>query len=131
MREIFDRTSRLSVWAFPFSAIDQVATRSDVDGCGLRAWPTGWSVYIGESGNCGRRLLEHAIDPSKKFAREVYVISAFDEDWFDKTAAIQLQHRLTYAAKEEAGPMELRIGVNPQGIALPRWLHGLERRHVR
>jgi len=122
IREIFDRTTRLSVWAFPFSMIDQFAAK-------LMATAAAYiltdhrSIYVGESHNVGRRLLEHATDNSKRFAREVFVVSAFDSQWFDKTSAVQLQHRLTHAAKT-AGLMEVRLGTNPQEIALPPWLLG-------
>ncbi len=122
LRQVLDRTTRLSVLTFPFRIIDQMAGR-------LMATAAAYiladhrSLYIGESGNVGRRLLSHAVDPSKKFAREVYVISAFDDEWFDKSSAVQLQHRLTSDAKK-AGLMELRLGVNPQDIGLPRWLLG-------
>ena len=55
--------------------------------------------------------------------RDVYVVSAFDNEWFDKTSAVQLQHRLTHAARS-AALMEVRLGTNPQDIALPPWLLG-------
>jgi predicted GIY-YIG superfamily endonuclease len=122
LREVFARNTRLSVWAFPFAAIDQVATRL-MSTAATYILADHRSIYVGESGNCGRRLFEHAIGPMKKFAREVFVVSAFDEQWFDKTSAIQLQHRVTHAARE-AGLMEVRLGVNPQNIGLARWLLG-------
>jgi predicted GIY-YIG superfamily endonuclease len=120
LREIFDRRSRLAVWAFPFSAIDQFAAK-------LMATAAAYiladhrSIYVGESSNVGRRLLEHASDDAKMFAREVFVVSTFDSEWFDKTSAVQLQHRLTHNAKT-AGLVEVRLGTNPQDIALPTWL---------
>jgi predicted GIY-YIG superfamily endonuclease len=108
LRKIFDRITRLSVWTFPFSMIDEFAPR-------LMAVPAAYiladhrSIYVGESHNVGRRLLEHSTDNSKLFAREVFVISAFDTEWFDKASAIQLQHRLTHLAKA-SGLVELRLG---------------------
>jgi predicted GIY-YIG superfamily endonuclease len=122
LRKIFDRITRLSVWTFPFSMIDEFAPR-------LMAVPAAYiladhrSIYVGESHNVGRRLLEHSTDNSKLFAREVFVISAFDTEWFDKASAIQLQHRLTHLAKA-SGLVELRLGANPQDIALSSWLLG-------
>ena len=122
LREIFARNTRLSVRAFPFSEIDRIASQL-MSTAATYILADHRSIYVGESGNCGRRLSEHAIGPMKKFAREVFVISAFDEQWFDKTSAIQLQHRLTHKARE-AGLVEVRLGVNPQNISMARWLLG-------
>jgi predicted GIY-YIG superfamily endonuclease len=122
MREVFDRTTRLSVWAFPFSMINQFAARL-MPTVAAYVLADHRSIYIGESNNVGRRLLEHATDTSKVFAREIFVVSAFDPQWFDKTSAVQLQHRLTHAARS-AGLMEVRLGTNPQDIMLPPWLLG-------
>ncbi len=120
MREVFDRTTRLAVWAFPFSMINQFAARLTPT-VAAYVLADHRSIYIGESNNVGRRLLEHATDASKVFAREIFVVSAFDPQWFDKTSAVQLQHRLTHAARS-AGLMEVRLGTNPQDIVLPPWL---------
>jgi predicted GIY-YIG superfamily endonuclease len=122
VREVLDRTTRLSVWTFPFAATNRVAARL-MTTAATYILADHRSVYIGESGKCGRRLLEHAADSNKQFARDVYVVSAFDPEWFDKTSAVQLQHRLIHSAKS-AGLMEVRLGANPQDLLLPRWLAG-------
>jgi hypothetical protein len=77
-------------------------------------------VYIGETGNVGRRLSEHAADPSKSFACEAYVISGGGNAAFDKTAALYLQHRLTRAA-EAAGLVEVQKGSSATLLDLPAW----------
>ena len=76
------------------------------------------TARIGETGNVGRRLSDHAADPAMAFAREVYVISGYQRAWFDKTAAIYLQYRLTGRA-ERAGLVDVIKGVNPQVLELP------------
>ena len=58
------------------------------------------TAYIGETGNIGRRLSDHFRDQSKSFAREVYVISGYEGAWFDTTAALYLQYRLTKIAEQ-------------------------------
>ena len=116
-REIHDDVSRLSVAAFPMAMAREIAAARV-------AMPSAYiladheTAYIGETGNFGRRILEHAADPSKAFAREVYVVSGFERAWFDKTAAIYLQHRLTGIA-DNAGLVEVVRGVNPQLLELP------------
>jgi len=122
LRKIYDRGSRLSVWAFPVAAIDRLAPKL-VAIAAAYILADHRSIYVGESGTVGRRLLEHSADNSKSFAREAFIVSAFDPDWFDKTSAIQLQHYLTHAAKA-ARLMEVRLGTNPQNIALTQWQLG-------
>jgi predicted GIY-YIG superfamily endonuclease len=75
-------------------------------------------AYIGETGNIGRRLSDHFRDQSKSFAREVYVISGYEAAWFDTTAALYLQYRLTQIA-EQAGLVDIMKGANPQVLELP------------
>jgi predicted GIY-YIG superfamily endonuclease len=76
------------------------------------------TAYIGETGNIGRRLSDHFRDPGKGFAREAYVISGYEGAWFDTTAALYLQYRLTKIA-EQAGLVEILKGTNPQVLELP------------
>jgi hypothetical protein len=118
LREISDDLPRLSVYTFPFAMIEQAASAKSllVPACYILS--DGRTIYIGESGNVGRRLLEHAADPAKDFADEVFIVSAFDDQQFDKTAAIYFQHRLTGAA-EALGVVRVMKGTSPQAIVLP------------
>jgi hypothetical protein len=119
VREVFDEASRIAVTAFPMAMIKQmIAAKSSVAACYILADHE--RVYIGESGNVGRRLSDHATDPSKSFAREVYVISGGGNASFDKTAALYLQHRLTRAA-EDAGLVQVQKGISATLLDLPAW----------
>lgn len=72
LREVHDDVGRLVVSAFPFMMVKDISfARSAVPACYILADHA--TAYIGETGNAGRRLAEHAGDPSKAFAREVYV----------------------------------------------------------
>jgi hypothetical protein len=117
LREVYDDVSRLTVAAFPFSMVRQIPpSPSPVAACYILADHA--TAYVGESSNVGRRLCNHAADPAKAFAREVYVVSGFERAWFDKFAAIFLQHRFTVMA-EQAGLVDVLKGVNPQVLELP------------
>jgi predicted GIY-YIG superfamily endonuclease len=116
-REIHDDVSRLSVAAFPMAmAKDIAAAKAAMAAAYILADHE--TAYIGETANFGRRILDHAADPSKAFAREVYVVCGYEHAWFDKTAAIYLQYRLTEIA-DNASLVEVVRGVNPQVLELP------------
>jgi hypothetical protein len=118
-REIFDEASRIAVTAFPMTMVKNiVVAKAAMAACYILA--NHERVYIGESGSVGRRLSEHATDPSKSFAREAYVISGGGNASFDKTAAIYLQHRLTHAA-ETAGLVQVQKGNSATLVDLPAW----------
>ena len=116
-REIHDDVSRLSVAAFPMAMVKDIAVAKAAMAAAY-ILANHEVAYIGETANFGRRMLDHAADPSKAFAREVYVVSGYERAWFDKTAAIYLQYRLTEIA-ENAGLVEVVKGVNPQVLELP------------
>ncbi|UPJ60298.1 hypothetical protein [Bradyrhizobium sp. 192] len=117
VREIRDDVGRLIVAALPFAMVrDLPLARANMPATYILADHA--SVYIGESGGVGRRLSDHAADPGKAFAREAYLIYGYRRDWFDKTAAIYLQARLTELA-EQAGLVEVVRGTNPQVLELP------------
>jgi hypothetical protein len=117
LREVHDDVGRLTVSAFPFAMVKDISfTHAAVPACYILADHA--MAYIGETGNAGRRLSEHFGDPSKAFTREVYVISGYQRAWFDKTAAIYLQHRLTHIA-EQVGLVDIMKGANPQVLELP------------
>jgi predicted GIY-YIG superfamily endonuclease len=112
LREVHDDVGRLTVSAFPVGMVkDMSMARSCVPACYILA--DHCTVYIGETGNVGRRLTDHSRDQSKAFAREVYVISGYEAAWFDTTAALYLQYRLTKIA-EQARLVDIMKGVNPQ-----------------
>jgi predicted GIY-YIG superfamily endonuclease len=116
LRQVQDDVSRLSVVAFPAAMItDIVPSQSVVAACYILADHE--KAYIGETGNLGRRLTDHASDPSKAFAREVYVVTGLERAWFDKSTAISLQFSFTRLA-ERAGLVDVVKGTNPQQIDL-------------
>lgn len=120
LREIIDDSTRLSVYTFPFAMIEQAAAARPLSAPACYVLSDGRTIYIGETANVGRRLSEHAADPTKSFAREVFVVSGFDDRWFDKTAAVYFQYRLTKAA-EAARFVEVTKGINPRVMDLPHW----------
>jgi hypothetical protein len=116
LREVHDNVSRIIVSAFPFAMVNDTAlAHLVVPGAYILADHE--AAYFGESTDVRRRLSQHACDPSKAFAREVYVVSSFEKFWFDKTAAIYLQQRYTEMA-EQAGLVEVIKGANPQVLEL-------------
>jgi hypothetical protein len=118
-REVFDEASRIAVTAFPMTTLKNIALgTAAVTACYILADHE--RVYIGESGNVGRRLSEHAADPSKSFAREAYVICGGGNASFDKTAALYLQLCLTRAA-EQAGLVQVQKGAGATLLDLPAW----------
>jgi hypothetical protein len=117
LREVHDDVGRLTVSTFPFAMVkDMSMSRAAVPACYILADHA--TAYIGETGNIGRRLSDHFRDPAKSFARETYVISGYEGAWFDTTAALYLQYRLTRIA-EQAGLVEVVKGTNPQVLELP------------
>jgi hypothetical protein len=119
VREVFDEASRIAVTAFPMTMVKNIdLAKAAIAACYLLADHE--RVYIGETGNVGRRLSEHAADPSKSFACEAYVISGGGNAAFDKTAALYLQHRLTRSA-EAAGLVQVQKGSSATLLDLPAW----------
>jgi len=115
VREVFDDSTRLAVTAFPMDMIKNiVAAKATIAACYILANPE--RVYIGESGNVGRRLSDHAADSTKSFADEVFVIAGS----LDKTAALYLQYQLS-ATVEKAGLVHLQKGASPLMPELPDW----------
>jgi hypothetical protein len=117
LREVHDDVGRLTVSAFPWAMVKDLSmARAAVPASYILASHS--MAYIGETGNVGRRLCDHARDPSKNFAREAYVISGYEGGWLDTTAALYLQYRLTKIG-ERAGLVEIVKGTNPQVLELP------------
>jgi len=101
LREVRDPAGRLMVSAFPCSLAKGLAPIFDgVAACYLLA--DHMSVYVGESLKMGQRLIQHANDMTKMFAREVYVIHGQHPFALDRSALLYLQHRLIDSC-EDAG----------------------------
>ena len=120
LRHVTDDATAVGVHAFAFADI-----ASAVAGGGF-AVPAAYllvrpddAAYVGESGNVGRRLQEHALDPSKAFASEVYVLTGFERR-LDKAAVIHFQKRLS-SLVESAGVVRLIKGNGPCAAELPAW----------
>lgn len=93
LREIRDRSGRLMVSAFPCSLIKGLAPIfSGVAACYLLADDK--RVYVGESLKMDQRLIQHAADPSKGFAREIYVVHGQAPFGLDRSALLYMQHRV-------------------------------------
>ncbi len=122
-RQVSDEACALSVHAFPTVDIDKVVASGVINTVGAYALTDKENgthlAYVGESGNVARRLQEHAADPSKSWATEVFVISGLDKR-LEKAAAVHFQKRLTEVI-ETAGSAELIKGVNPCSADLPAW----------
>lgn len=116
-RLIIDETVPLCVRAFPFSAIATMAasgvlaTPSAYLLAGM--WPAcgGAAVYVGETGNLGRRLQEHAADEGKAFAAEVFAIVS-PTGRLSKDDCVHFQKPLSELV-EEGGVARLVKGTNP------------------
>jgi hypothetical protein len=111
-RRISDRATRAMVHAFPMSELPRVAAAGLLSTPGAYAMTDGRIAYIGESRRPSRRLSEHATDPAKSFARDVYVVGGCEGAAFDKILAVDLQFRLTRCAVE-AGVVTVWKGANP------------------
>ena len=119
IREVIDEVSGVTVHAFPMAMVrDIVPARAMMTACYLLAGID--RLYVGESIRIGRRLYDHAADPGKAFAREVFVITKNEGARpFDIAAALFLQHHFTGAA-EQAGLMIMQKGTGAPALALSR-----------
>jgi hypothetical protein len=111
-RRISDRATRAMVHAFPMSELPRVAAAGLLSTAGAYVMTDHKTAYIGESRRPSRRLSEHAADPAKSFARDVYVVGGCDGAAFDKILAVDLQFRFTRCAVE-AGVVTVWKGANP------------------
>ena len=122
-RLITDDAATVCVRAFPFTAIPTVVASGDLSSSGAYALVGleggRLSAYVGETGNLARRLQEHALDASKAWVREAFVLCGFDRR-LDKAAVVHLQRRLSDAI-ESSGAARLIKGVNPCAADLPAW----------
>ncbi|MCS3498271.1 hypothetical protein M2189_002771 [Bradyrhizobium japonicum] len=110
-RRVTDRASRVAVHAFPMSQLASVSAAGLLATPGCYVMTDGKVVYIGESRRPGRRLSEHAGDPDKAFAQNVYVIAGHG-DPFDKILGLDLQYKLTSLAVKTREVAVVK-GLNP------------------
>src|SRR5260370_1200548 len=99
-RRISDRASRAVVHAFPMSELARVSAGGLLGTPGAYVMTDHTTAYIGESRRPSRRLSEHAADPAKNFARDVFVVGGCEGTAFDKLLAVDIQFRLTRCAVE-------------------------------
>ena len=111
-RRISDRASRATVHAFPMAELSRVSAAGMLGTAGAYVMTDHKIAYIGESRRPSRRLSEHAADPAKSFARDVFVVGGCEGAAFDKILAVDLQFRLTRCAVE-AGVVTVWKGANP------------------
>jgi hypothetical protein len=120
-RKLTDRASRVCVHAFPIVMVQQLSA------AGLLVTPGAYVLtgavkgaviaYFGESKDPGRRGMEHAADPLKRFVSEVFVIAGCDGCPLDKRQIVDLQYRFTNLAVD-AGLVTVLKGANPQALDL-------------
>jgi hypothetical protein len=111
-RRISDRATRVVVHAFPMAELSRVAAAGYLNAAGAYALTDGKVAYLGETRRPSRRLSEHAADPAKDFAREVFVVGGCPGAAFDKLLVVDLQFRLTRRALE-AGVVTVWKQANP------------------
>jgi hypothetical protein len=120
-RLVTDDAATLCVRAFPFAEIAKVAAAGalSVPGAYVLADVGQRQVYVGETGNLGRRLQEHALDASKNWVAEVFLLNGLDRR-LDKLAVIHLQRRLSVSI-EQAAMARLIAGVGACNVDLQNW----------
>lgn len=111
-RVVSDGASRVVVHAFPMAELASVSGRDLLAKPGTYLMTDGRVAYVGESGRVSRRLADHSADPSKSFARDVFVVNGFDSTTFDKALLLDLQFRLTREAVD-CGAVAVAKGLNP------------------
>jgi hypothetical protein len=116
-RRVTDRASRAIVHAFAMPALPTLTAEGLLAAPGAYILTDGRTAYIGESGRPSRRLADHAADPAKGFARDVFVVSGCDGSSFDKLLQIDFQFRLTNDAVA-AGVVAVSKGANPVAPAV-------------
>lgn len=111
-RRIADRASRTEVHAFPMTELNAVSDAGLIKGPGAYVLTDGYVVYFGESYRPLNRLTRHATDPTKPYAKEVYVVAGCPGSPFDKSLVLDFEYRLTGRAIA-AGVASVAKGSNP------------------
>lgn len=73
------------------------------------------AIYVGESDNVGRRVLQHARDEQKDFFEKVCIITSSDQN-LTKAHVRYLENRITAVAKESGRAIILNGNEPPPGI---------------
>jgi hypothetical protein len=97
-RRVSDPATRVIVHAFPIAELSKVAAAGYLNTAGAYVMTDGRVAYLGETRRPSRRLSDHAADPAKEFAREVFVVGGCPGAAFDKLLVVDLQFRLTRLA---------------------------------
>lgn len=111
-RRVGDRASRVVVHAFAMPELQRLTSAGLLSSPGAYVMTDFRVGYIGESRRPSRRLAKHALDSSKRFARDVFVVCGCDGAPFDKMMGLDLQFRLTCRAVEVRA-IRLSKGLNP------------------
>jgi hypothetical protein len=119
LRVATDEAAALKVMAFLSTAMADVAATGVLDTSGAYILVGPRVCYLGETGLLSRRLLEHAHDPSKTFASEVFIVAGLERR-LDKATVIHLQARFTEMI-EARGLLTVQKGVGPCASDLPQW----------
>lgn len=118
VRQAIDEVTGLTVHAFPMAMIrDIVPAQAMMTACYVLSGHG--RLYVGESIRIGRRLYEHAADPGKGFAQEVFVLTNEGSQPFDKSAVLFLQHHFSKMAEEE-GLVTMQKGASATALNLAR-----------
>ncbi len=114
-RQISDPAGRLAVTSFPMLMARRLAA-------GVDQWPACYvlagngQAYIAQSPCAMKAIAAHAVDPTKAFASEVFLIHAQEEprtmNW---STRLHLEHRLSELAKE-AGLVRLANTMEPRVV---------------
>jgi hypothetical protein len=111
-RRVADPACRAEVHAFPMTELSAVSNAGLIKGPGAYALTDGYVVYFGESYRPLNRLTRHATDPSKPYAKHIYVVAGCFGSPFDKSLVLDFEYRLTSQAIE-AGVATVAKGSSP------------------
>lgn len=111
-RQIRDPAGRMAVTAFPLAMARSLAATIDLWSACYVILGQG-KAYVGESNRAVSCVAEHASDPAKAYAKEVYLLHAQEPHRLYWSARLHIAHRLTELAKE-AGLVTLANTVEPR-----------------
>lgn len=119
LRTAVDEAATLKASAFLSAATTEVAATGVLETSGAYILAGPRVCYVGETGLLSRRLIEHAGDPGKGFARETFIITGVERR-LDKLTVVHLQSRITEMI-EARSLMTVQKGVAPCASDLPPW----------
>jgi hypothetical protein len=112
LREVFDKASKVAVYAFPFRLCKHAAVVLSLKVPACYILSNGERCYIGETKDAADRLLQHLRDDGKSFADMAFVIRGSDPTIVDKNDAIYFQHHLMRYI-EAAGVVDVTNRADP------------------